>query len=350
MSNTIISPNMNLPVPVVGVDPGPDWASNIVICLGILDGHNHTSGQGVPIVSSAININADLPINNYNLVLARSYRVQFQNSLLAGASDLGCLYGFGVDLYYNDGSGNQVRLTQSGGVAGSPGSIASLASPASATWVVGSLTFVWQSAASTPANMDFASAIFRNLTANSKGLTMNPPNAMAANYTLTLPTLPAAQNFMLLDASGNITATVPIANGITRSMMSGVAQQISSTISFSTSSATYVLVTNSTISITTSGRPVVMFLQGAISISGAIDLEDASLAFSRDGGSTFIFEYEFSIVGTPSSGQLTSIIPGGSIMTFDTPAAGTYTYGLYVKKLAVGTTVFIGGKVIAWEL
>ena len=50
MANVTLSPNMNLPVPVVGQDPGPDWANNINSSLGILDQHDHTPGKGIQIV------------------------------------------------------------------------------------------------------------------------------------------------------------------------------------------------------------------------------------------------------------------------------------------------------------
>lgn len=212
-----ISTNMLLPIPGVGNEDGPQYAVDINNCLTIVDQHNHTPGSGVPIPSTGININADLPFNNFNLTAARTLRLQTQGSTPNGASDLGCLYRTGVDLYFIDGSGNNVRITQSGGVAGSPGSIASLTSPASATYVSASSTFVWQSDTNIAANMDFASALLRNLSANSKALTLSPPAAMGANYSLILPSLPAATYALTLDTSGNITAS---AANITSEMLS----------------------------------------------------------------------------------------------------------------------------------
>ncbi len=206
-----ISPNMSLVLPGVGQTPGPTWATDLNNSLTLIDQHNHTSGYGVPIPSSGISINADLTLNNNNLIDIKSLRMAPQ-SILAGPSDLDCLFVNGVDLYYNDGLGNHVRITQSGGVAGSPGSISNLTSPASASYVSGNATFVWQSAANTPANMDNASVILRNLAANSFGLTLNPPAAMGADYDLTLPVLPASQKIMTLDASGNMAAPYVVDN------------------------------------------------------------------------------------------------------------------------------------------
>ncbi len=213
MSNTTLSPNMNLPIPVVGVDPGPEWGNDLNSCLTFIDQHNHAPGSGVQINPSGLNINTDLPMGSNNLTIVRSVRFNAQNSPLALSTDLDCAYVSGVDLYFNDGNGNQVRITQSGGVAGSPGSIANLVSPASASYVGADETFVWQSDANTPANMDMASLILRNLVANSKGLTLAPPAAMGSNYTLTLPPAgTAAGNFVTIDTSGTMSSSVGVDN------------------------------------------------------------------------------------------------------------------------------------------
>lgn len=196
---------MSLPVPIPGVDPGPQWATDIDSCFAILDLHNHSAGLGVQINPAGLNINSDLTFLNNNATNLRSSRFQIQGSLLSGASDIGCTYVSGVDLYFNDINGNQVRMTSLGAVAGTPGSISSLTSPASASYSAG--TFVWQSAVNTPANLDAGSVIFRDISANSKGVTVNAPAALAANYSLSWPAaLPATQSFVTMDNSGNIAA------------------------------------------------------------------------------------------------------------------------------------------------
>lgn len=216
MADVTISPNMNLPVPVTGVDSGPDWANNLNSCFSIVDQHNHSSGSGVQITPAGLNINSDLAINGNNLTLIRSVRFSPQLSALSLPADVGCLYEAGVDLYYNDGAGNQIRITQSGSVSGSTGTITGLPSgTASASY--GGGTFVFQSATSTSAVIDGGSFILRNNTASSKGLTLSPPNAMGANYGLTLPSIPGSQSFLTLDASGNIADYASISQGLTGS-------------------------------------------------------------------------------------------------------------------------------------
>ncbi len=213
MANTINSANMLMPVPVVGTDPGPQYATDVNSCLTILDGHNHTPGYGVPVPTAGLNINTDLTFNQTNATNLRSVRFTPQGSPLALASDIGCLYEAGVDLYYNDGSGNQIQITSGGALAGTPGSISGLVAPASASYVTLSSTFVFKSAATTPANLDGASFILRNLVANSKGLTLSPPAAMAADYAITLPPLPTGgTKFLTMDTAGAIAAVRDVDN------------------------------------------------------------------------------------------------------------------------------------------
>lgn len=223
MSLTLSSANMLLPIPVVGQEPGPAWATDLNNCLTIIDQHDHSAGQGVPISPTGMNINADLAFGGNNITLAKSVRFSPQNSPLSSPSDVGCLYESGVDLYYNDANGNQIRITQSGGISGTPGSISGLTTPASASYVSGSSTFVFQSAVSTPANIDGASFILRNLSASSKGLTLAPPAAMGADYTITLPPLPGSSSIVTMDTSG-VLGTISQTGGITLAMLAAAVQ------------------------------------------------------------------------------------------------------------------------------
>lgn len=215
MANTTPSPIMSMPIPVPGTDPGPQYAFDLDSCLLILDGHDHTPGLGNPITPGAMDINSDLSINAFNLLNIRSSRYSPQGAPLALAADLGCVYVSGVDLWYNDVSGNQIQITTMGGVAGTPGSIANLVPPASASYVAGSKTFVWQSNVSQAANLDAGSIILRNIP-GTNGLTLSPPT-LGSNYTITLPTLPSVSSFMSIDNSGTIGASIPLSAGITAS-------------------------------------------------------------------------------------------------------------------------------------
>lgn len=200
---TTSTANMSLPVPVVGVELGPQYAIDINTCMDLIDSHDHSSGQGVKISQAGINISGDLELNSNNLTEIRTNRFDSQSAVLSLPTDLRCAYVVSDDLYFNDGLGNQIRITQSGGVAGTPGSISGLVAPASATYIPASSKFVWQSAVNVAATMDMGSIIIRPLSLSANGVTIAAPVALASNYTMTLPTgLPASSLPMLLDNTG----------------------------------------------------------------------------------------------------------------------------------------------------
>ncbi len=229
MSDTIISPNMSLPVPIVGTEAGPKYATDLNNCMSIIDAHTHIPGSGVPITPGGININSDLTFNNsYNAINLRSLRFHSNGSLLAGASDIGCLYESGVDLYYNDGSGNQIRITQSGSVSGSAGTITGLPSgTASASYQSGSGTFQFLAATSTAANIDAATLIVRYPgsypTPSGNYIAIEAPSSLSSGYALTLPALPGANNnFLTIGTSGIISSSISVDNVTTEISASNI--------------------------------------------------------------------------------------------------------------------------------
>jgi hypothetical protein len=206
MANVTISPNMGLPIPVVGQETGPQWASDIDDSLTILDGHNHAPGSGVQINPNGILINADLPFGTNNATALRSVRFTPQLSVISLPTDRSCLSVAGVDLYYNDGSGNQIRITQSGSVAGSAGTITGLPSgTASAAYTSLSGTFVFQQATSTAANMDIGTLILRYPgsypTPAGNYIAIQAPTSLATGYAFTLPGILPAVNGAFLTSS-----------------------------------------------------------------------------------------------------------------------------------------------------
>lgn len=197
------SPYMGLPVPAVGVTIGPDWASDINVSLGLIDAHDHSPGNGVQVTPSGLDISSDLTFAGNNATNLRSTRFSAQSSPISNAADVGALYVSGVDLYYNDGSGNQIRITQSGNVAGSSGTITGLPSgTASAAYASGSGTFVFQQATSTAANMDIGTLIIRYPgsypSPAGNYIAFQAPTTLATGYALTFPaTLPATSGAFL---------------------------------------------------------------------------------------------------------------------------------------------------------
>lgn len=392
MANTTSSANMSLPIPVVGVDPGPDYADNLNSCLSIIDAHNHTPGSGVQIPSSGLNINADLTFGGNNATALKSARFTAQGSPLSGGSDLGCIYVSGVDLYYNDENANRIQITQSGAVAGTPGSISGLVSPASASYSSGPGTFIFRSAASTSGNIDGGSLIIREQIASANGITISSPTSLGANYTLTLMgALPGSNKFLSIDSSGNIASTWAVDNstititanviavptsGITSTQLAansvtqaklqvratgstvaagGVAISSGSS-TFSTGSATPVDITNLSVTITTTGRPVMVFVQSDAAAAAGSNLAyiGAGTAAPGQHGSAFYYIKNGSTIiaittvdaTTNSNAQI--LIPP-DVRCLDFPVAGTYTYKAQVA-LATGTVAYAFNSVlVAYE-
>ena len=199
------SPNMNLPIPVPGVDSGLVWETSLVSCLNLIDQHMHSPGYGVTVNQSGISLTGPLSLSSQNLTNVGSV-VLTQLASPISSSILSVLYsgnGATGDLYYNDGAGNQIRITSGGAVNATSSGISS--GTATASFSAGVL--VVNQAANTPGNIQCGSVLLGNNVAASNFVTLSPPNSLGASYQITLPTgLPASQSVLTLDNSGNVAA------------------------------------------------------------------------------------------------------------------------------------------------
>lgn len=367
MANFILSPNMSLPVPVTGVDPGPDYANNVNAGLGILDGHTHAAGSGVLITPAAININADLSMAGNSLTVVESVNFQPVTSLASTSR----MYMIGVDLYFNDGSGNVIRITQSGSVSGASGTITGLPS-GTASAAYGSGTFTFSAATNTPANVVMASAVLGLNSAGTNTLTLSPPSALSGgSYSLFLPTIPAQTNVMTLDSSGNMSSvtydqvaqnmTVVGADAIAGTMdasgatgiFNKVSRPVGSTIGdggvalspnsglFTTTSSNFVGVVSATLS--TAGKPVVValypFPYTATSTPGTYGSGFSSNCFIQ------VVNNTTGNAWSPSFYQ----VGQNPFTIIDDVGAGTYTYSLQVASDG-GTARCANVGIVAYEL
>src|SRR4051794_31473857 len=107
------TPYMGLGLPTPGPNSAvPDWGNLLNTAFSIIDTHDHTAGHGSPVPSAALNINADLSWNGFNLTQARTLRLQQQSAAPSLASDAGCLYLTSAgDLWWNNGAGQHVQIT-----------------------------------------------------------------------------------------------------------------------------------------------------------------------------------------------------------------------------------------------
>lgn len=364
---SVLSPNMNLVIPVIGVDSGLVWEQAVNANSSILDGHNHSAGSGVPINSTGINISSDLLFNGQNATILRSTRYQSQSAPLSGASDLDCLYFSNGNLFCNDGSANQVQITSGGLVNATSSGISN--GTATASFV--SNVLVVNAASNTPANIQGGSLLLGNNVSGSKFLTLSPPAAMAANYSLTLPTIPGITSIMALDTSGNISAPYTVDNttiaisanqfqvkdgGITAQKLAPLGQQIGSAIN-TTYSGNSLSGDLGTVSITTTGRPVFVGVTPS-NISGVSFLQAADTTVNtctsefhllRDG--VTISVQDIGITVSSSTGISMRSFPT-SISVVDTGAtAAAHVYSIrVVGAAATAQTALQNVALIAYEI
>lgn len=389
------TPNMNLVVPVPTEQSGPNWSFDLNASLTILDGHDHTPGSGVQVPTAGILINGDLSWNGaYNAVDLRSSRYTVNGSALALPSDLSCAYSSGTDgdLYWNDLNGNQIRITSGGAVAGATGTITGLPSgTASASFVSASGTFLFQQATSTAANIDVASVAIRYPgsypTPTGNYIQLQAPSSLSSGYALTLPVLPGQTNVMTLTNTGTIASItydavgvamtsvgansiLSVATAVTSGLSDLVGAEMtvsganpviiastrtigtalnnffvsSSTGSFTTSSASYVNVTNAVVVGSFSGqKPVFVALQSSPGALALIATGGAGRLRILRNSSVNIYEVAImaSFTGPPSIGFIDYGIIGGGPTTY------SYTLTALSSSGAIGVTNCV---LVAYEI
>jgi hypothetical protein len=379
---------MGLPIPIVGVDTGPNWANGINNCLNVIAEHTHAAGSGVQITPSGLNINAPLLFNGNPIQTAAYINMLPQGpGVLTPIND--SIYISGVDLFFRDGAGNTIRITQGGNVLASSSGIS--LGTASAAFVGNTLTVI--QAPGVPAPIDAATYILRYNgsypTIVGSGIALQAPVSIISSYALTFPNqLPSVNGSALTsNLGGNLSFSSPDqigsnmtavgADAIGQSMTSLGANNVANVrtrtvastvpaggVAISASSGVFVvngnvsqLVPGLSVTITTRGRPVYLSLTADGTTNGAFiggnntsqSVTTAFYAFLRN-GSTIGAQETF--LSAPGSGSCRNWIPPGSLSMIDFPAAGTYTYTLSMSASnALGDQAFIEySKLVAFEL
>lgn len=215
----ITTPFMSLTLPDVGVGGtvGTTWATYINAALTALDSHDHSSGSGTQIPSAGISIDDDLDFDD-NAITSLGYLELTPR--VAKPTPTVTLYSKGVDLYFQDGSGNEVRITQdaalsgsaSGGFGGDYGLGDELATYSDATKTY---SFLQDTSPATPAKIYSADISIGQATSTPNVITIKSPNSLASSYTLTLPTaLPASTTKKLQVSTAGVMSyyTDPVAD------------------------------------------------------------------------------------------------------------------------------------------
>lgn len=152
--------------------------------------------------------------------------------------------------------------------------------------------------------------------------------------------------------------TAKLANGaVTPAKKAALGQQISSAITFSTTSTSFVDVTNLTVTITTTGRPVMLLLMGDSGANSAITLAKDATNSDNISGTVLIFRDSTEIsqqwikhIFTSSTINATLILPPSMVAYVDAPAAGTYVYKIQFRSSTNVTMSCTAVKLVAYEL
>ncbi len=348
------SPNMNLLIPGVGTEAAPTYAQDVNNSLTIIDSHNHSSGSGVQITPSGLNINSTLTMQGNTLLNTGSVNLPSLGTTPSNVSSIYATQGaLTNDLYWYNGAGTSVQITSGSSIVGAAGTISGLPSgTASASYATGTFTFL--SATTSPANISGGSYILQNSGSLTYQLTLSAPT-LAASYGVVLPQLPGTTSVMNIDSSGNMGTTTSnvIAEGVTRSTGStvgllGVAVS-SSCGSTSTTSTTPVQINNLEVIITTSGRPVMVACQPDGNGSG----NPASFVGSANEIAYFLLVRDGTEIARVDilkpTGTNQWYWPPSALTAVDVVAAGTHTY--QAQYYSSGGTASAGYMVlVAYEL
>lgn len=113
---TTTTTNMSMILPDVSVTVGPDWATLVNAALVLNDAHDHSSGKGIKVTPSGLNISSDLTFAQNNATNLRTARLYNNSSITLGVNDKTCLYSLNDELYYVDGAGNDIQVTIGGAI------------------------------------------------------------------------------------------------------------------------------------------------------------------------------------------------------------------------------------------
>jgi len=117
---------MNLDLPTPTVTLGPQYATDNNTAFTLVDEHDHTSGKGVAVPSSGLNINANLSFGGFKPFELLATQFNSQGATLVGAGNINSVYVTGGNLYFTNGSGNAVQLTDGGSLVSTPATFSTL--------------------------------------------------------------------------------------------------------------------------------------------------------------------------------------------------------------------------------
>lgn len=227
-----ILPNISLELPDTGSDIGT-WGAIVNADLRLVDAHDHTSGKGVRIVTSALNINADLSFGGFAALDVGKIDFSPVAALAAGAVTL-FVNSADNELYWRSNGGTNVKLTSGTSlntslVGGIVGDYTSVSAEVAYDDSLDRYTFKQQGTPKTWAKLACGDVqIFETGTNESVSVRLKCPAALAASFDITLPlALPASTQLWQITSAGVTTFDNTIVNDV--AMAAGKHVTVSST-------------------------------------------------------------------------------------------------------------------------
>lgn len=101
-------------LPIVGVTPGPAWATTLNTIMTLLEGHAHVGDDEQKITQNAISLTGDLDLKTFNTKNAGASRLKSQTLATLGTNTFGLMVDQNGDLWYETAAPNtptQIKLT-----------------------------------------------------------------------------------------------------------------------------------------------------------------------------------------------------------------------------------------------
>lgn len=270
MSST---PKMGLDKPDVGGDAGT-WGNALNENSNLIDDHDHTSGKGSQVPSAGLDLSdGDLSFQGNAATNLESTQYTEQT---ANLSDVRAIFVRNGDLYFVNGSGVVVQITDGSGVDATPGSIGGLPSGnASVDFATG--TFTFNQDTNQRAQLDVGPVLVRDTAANGKGWRLLSPAGMVADLDVTLPSAyPASTAFLKMTAAGIIQTllqiqTTDIADeAVTLSKLAPLNEDTADITNGTDNSGSWISLPGGAVTIVGTGRPVIVGLRSQGTLFGSI--------------------------------------------------------------------------------
>jgi len=202
---------LTLPTPGVGGTAGPDYATQVNAALTVIDGHDHSSGNGARVTPAGLNINAALEMNDNRLYELGAAVMTSQSAILTGANYLNSLQVVSGELHYRDASGNDVQLTASGALnASSIGGIGGDYATSTAAVTYSSSTKAYSFTQSSGITGDIVGGslfVYENAS-SANYVKLSSKASLAANVSLELPSaLPSSVTELMTLTTGGVMAS-----------------------------------------------------------------------------------------------------------------------------------------------